>query len=337
MEAQCLPDPIYDLVIGNVPGARAPYDPDPSWQDHVQEASTLTTRSHAEKAGESSPLKRPSTDKSPVVDREKPKHNYVERSDKLCEPLKQVVDQMQKLSEALTQEQVRGAEREKAIRHLQGSLDDQQRTLSDMREALDKEVQLTKQLEEKLSFEKLLKSEVECELAKSRANLAEVTRVKEALQQELNKDKSLMRESANELRDGEDNAKQKDAVYEVLKSESNTRRGNCVQRERKQFMEPERLERLERPIKEEDGEINSFVIEVPAAKICVDEATTVGAVGVGVDADVSKKDNVESVVEEVNFVDNVCFLETGGYTAKQSVKDVAIGDNLSLMQITGIT
>ena len=49
-----------------------------------------------------------------------------------------------------------------------------------MRDALDKEMQLTKQLEEKLSFEKLLKSEVERELAKTRANLAEVTEAKES-------------------------------------------------------------------------------------------------------------------------------------------------------------
>ena len=52
VKAQCLPDPIYDLVIGNVPGARAADDPDPSWKDHVEEASTLTTRSQAKKAGE---------------------------------------------------------------------------------------------------------------------------------------------------------------------------------------------------------------------------------------------------------------------------------------------
>jgi len=37
VEAQCLPDPIYDLVVGNVPGARAADDPDQRWQDHVQE------------------------------------------------------------------------------------------------------------------------------------------------------------------------------------------------------------------------------------------------------------------------------------------------------------
>ena len=157
VESQCLPDPIYDLVIGNVPGARAADDPDPTWQDHVQEASTVTARSQAKMAGESSPLKIPSADENPVVDREKPKQKYVERRDRLCEPLKQVVDQIQKLSEALTQEQVHGAGQEKAIRHLQGSLDYQQRKLSDVGDALNKEMQLTKRLEEKLSFKKLLK------------------------------------------------------------------------------------------------------------------------------------------------------------------------------------
>ena len=77
VEAQCLPDPIYDLVIGNVPGARAADDPDPSWQDHVQEASTVTTRSQATKAGESIQLKIPSTNESPVVDREKQRGSHM--------------------------------------------------------------------------------------------------------------------------------------------------------------------------------------------------------------------------------------------------------------------
>ena len=201
----------------------------------------------------------------------------------MCEPLKQAVDQIQKLSEALTQEQVRGAEREKAMRYLQDLLNDEQRRLSDVRDALDKEMQLTKQLEEKLSFEKLLKSEVKRELAKSRTNLAEVTKANEALQQELNKDNSLMRETASKLRDGEDNTKQKDEVYHELKSELNTPRENCVQRERKQFMVAENLERLKRFNREKDGEISSFMIEVPAEKIRVDEATNVGA-----DANLSK-------------------------------------------------
>ena len=195
-------------------------------------------------------------------------------------------------------------------------------------------MQLTKQLEEKLSFGKLLKSEVECELVKSRANLAEVIRTKEALQQEVNKDRSLVCESVDKSREGEDNAKQKHEVYEELESELNTLRENCVQRERKQFMELEGLERLD---SEQDSEINAFVIEVPTERICVDEAVHLRAVAVGVDADLSKKDNVKSVVEEVDFVDNVNFIKTADYVAEESVKDVAIGDNLSLMQITGIT
>ena len=340
VEAQCLPDPIYDLVIGNVhvPGARAAYDPDPSWEDHLQEANTVTARSQAKRAGESIPLKISSTDESSVVDREKPRQmqcggesllKYVEQSDKLSKPLKEAIDQIQKLSVALTQEQVRGVEREKAMRHLQDSLNNEQRRLSDMRDALNNEVQLTKQLEEKLSFEKLLKLEVERELAKSRANLAEVTRTKEALQQQLNKDRSLVCESANKLREGEDNAKQKDEVYDEVKSEVNTLRENCVKREGKQFMVSENLERSERANKEKDGEISSFIIEAPAEKIRVDEATTVGTEAVGVDANFRKEDNDE--VEEVDFVDNVNFLETDDYVAKESVKDVAIGDNLSLM------
>ena len=99
-------------------------------------------------------------------------------------------------------------------------------------------------------------------------------------------------------------------------------------------MEPENLERSERLNSEENGEISSFVIEVPAEKICVDEATTVGAVAVGVDAYFRKEDDGEV---GVNFVDNINFTKTVDYVAKESVKDVAIGDNLSLMQITGIT
>ena len=109
---------------------------------------------------------------------------------------------------------------------------------------------------------------------------------------------------------------------------------DCTCRE---FMEPENLERLERLNCEKDGEINSFVIEVPAERIRVDEATTVGAVAVGVDADLSKRNNVKSVVEEVNFVENVNVLKIGGYVAEELVKDVAIGESLSHMQITGIT
>ena len=67
VEAQCLSDPIYDLIIGNVPGAREAENPDPSWQ----EASAVITRSQAKKSGQHTPLKVPSASESPVVDREK--------------------------------------------------------------------------------------------------------------------------------------------------------------------------------------------------------------------------------------------------------------------------
>ena len=70
-EAQCLPNAVYDLIVGNVPGARAADDPHPSWRDLVQEACAVTTRSQAKNTGEHIPLKVPSTNESPVVDREK--------------------------------------------------------------------------------------------------------------------------------------------------------------------------------------------------------------------------------------------------------------------------
>ena len=71
MEAQCLPDAVYDLTIGNVPGARAADDPHPSWRDHVQEGYAVTTRSQAKRAGERVSLKVPGTNEGSVIDREK--------------------------------------------------------------------------------------------------------------------------------------------------------------------------------------------------------------------------------------------------------------------------
>ena len=80
VEAQCLPDAVYDLIVGNVQGARAADDPDPSWRDPVQEACAVTTRSQAKKAGEHIPLKVPSTNESPVVDIEKLYRNIGRRT-----------------------------------------------------------------------------------------------------------------------------------------------------------------------------------------------------------------------------------------------------------------
>ena len=67
VEAQCLPDAIYDLIIGNVPGAKPTDEPDPTWQ----EACAVTTRSQAKKDGVVSPLKVPSYHESPIVDKQK--------------------------------------------------------------------------------------------------------------------------------------------------------------------------------------------------------------------------------------------------------------------------
>jgi len=235
VEAQCLPDPIYDLVVGNVSGARAAENPDPNWQDHVQE------------------------------------------------------------------EQVRGVEREEAMKNLQDLLDDERRRLSDVRDALDKEMRLTKQLKEKMTVEKLLKSEVERELA-------EVTKDKETLQRK--------------LRDCEDSAGLKDEVYDEVKSELTTLEENRVQCERKRLTVPGNVERLEGI----DGEINSFISTVPAKKVRVVEATTLGAVAVGMETTISKSDYVEG---EVEVVDDVNFLVTDGYVPKESIDDVAIGDYLT--------
>ena len=65
VEVQCLPDAIYDLIIGNVAGTRSADDPDPSWQ----EACAVTTRSQAKKEGKHKPLKVASSPKSAIVDR----------------------------------------------------------------------------------------------------------------------------------------------------------------------------------------------------------------------------------------------------------------------------
>jgi len=65
VDVQRLPDAIYDLIIGNVPGARPADDPDPSWQ----EACAVTTRSQATKDGKHTPLKVASSSKNAVVDR----------------------------------------------------------------------------------------------------------------------------------------------------------------------------------------------------------------------------------------------------------------------------
>ena len=63
---------------------------------------------------------------------------------------------------------------------------------------------LKKYFEREEAMRNLQDSLLERELAKTRANLAEVIKAKEALQQELSRDKTLMYETANKLRDRED-------------------------------------------------------------------------------------------------------------------------------------
>ncbi|XP_073233658.1 uncharacterized protein [Porites lutea] len=67
VEAQCFSDPIYDLIIGNVPDARDAQNPDPGWQ----KACAVTIRSQAKKKDERTALKVPSSRESPIVDKEK--------------------------------------------------------------------------------------------------------------------------------------------------------------------------------------------------------------------------------------------------------------------------
>ena len=66
VEAQCLPDAIYDLIIGNVPGARRPEDPDPDWH----EACAVMTRAQAKKQGKFTPLKVLDGTKSATIDKD---------------------------------------------------------------------------------------------------------------------------------------------------------------------------------------------------------------------------------------------------------------------------
>ena len=65
VDVQCLPDAIYDLIIGNVPGARSAEEPDPGWQ----EACAVTTRSQGKREGKHLPLKVASSSKSAIVDK----------------------------------------------------------------------------------------------------------------------------------------------------------------------------------------------------------------------------------------------------------------------------
>jgi len=54
-----------------------------------------------------------------------------------------------------------------------------------------------------------------------------------------------------------------------------------------------------------------------------------GAAALETNANICKNEHVQSEVEEFDSMESIDFLEIGGYVAKESVNDVAIGDNLS--------
>ena len=60
-----------------------------------------------------------------------------------------------------------------------------------------------------------------------------------------------------------------------------------------------------------------------------EDSVPVGAVALEVNANICENEHVESEVGEVDPVDRIDSLEIGSYVAKESVNDVAIGDNLS--------
>ena len=41
VEALCLLDPLFDLIIGNIPGARRPDDPNPKWSTSAAVATRV--------------------------------------------------------------------------------------------------------------------------------------------------------------------------------------------------------------------------------------------------------------------------------------------------------
>lgn len=60
-----------------------------------------------------------------------------------------------------------------------------------------------------------------------------------------------------------------------------------------------------------------------------ESSVPVRALAVRVDTEISKDEDVKADVDEVDLVDHVDFLDIGGYVAKESIEDVATGDNLT--------
>ena len=68
-----------------------------------------------------------------------------------------------------------------------------------------------------------------------------------------------MYETVSKLRVQEGEARQKDKVSDELKSELDTLRGNCVQREDKQFTGAEKLAKSKTLNRKKDEEVNTVV------------------------------------------------------------------------------
>nr|KAG5685575.1 hypothetical protein BaRGS_009790 [Batillaria attramentaria] len=68
VKALCVETPVYDLIIGNVKGARDAEDPDPEWKP---ETCAVTRRSQARKSDQTIPPKVASSTEAAMVNRAK--------------------------------------------------------------------------------------------------------------------------------------------------------------------------------------------------------------------------------------------------------------------------
>ena len=71
VSALCPPDAVYDVIVGNVPGARAADDPDPEW--HM--ANMVTTRCSAKRVCDVAPLNVRPVEK---LAQDQPRQDFVE-------------------------------------------------------------------------------------------------------------------------------------------------------------------------------------------------------------------------------------------------------------------
>ena len=66
VEAMCMKDPLFDLIIGNVPGARKPNDPNPEWGV----VAAAVTTAQARERGNPKPLNVKEVTSKMAVDKE---------------------------------------------------------------------------------------------------------------------------------------------------------------------------------------------------------------------------------------------------------------------------